>query len=85
MNFKLAPLQSATLEAENVPPPENIMDSDLNNEEVMTLKRQRSHEYFRNVKAKSTLTDNVSMSDVAESREYEIAAEVASLVTITVC
>ena len=46
----------------------------------MTLKRQHSHEYFRNVKAKSTLTDNVSMSDVAESREYEIAAEVASLI-----
>ena len=51
MIFKLGPLQSATLEAENAPPPENIMDSDLNKEEVMTLKRQHSHEYLRNVKA----------------------------------
>ena len=62
---------------ENVPPPENIMDSDLNKEEVMNLKRQHSHEYSRNAKSK---TDNVSMSDVAERREYEIAAEVASLI-----
>ena len=78
--FKSSPLQSATLNQENVPPPGNIMNSDLENEVVMDQKRQRSREYSCYVKSKRASTDGVTMSDVAESREHDIAMEVASLV-----
>eukprot|EP01031_Cornospumella_fuschlensis_P028121 gene28121-33956_t len=79
MSFIAAPLQSEALQNENLPPPNAILNADLNNPHTLRIKKRAAVAYFDGVMGKRQRTDNATRADVEEAERHLFGSKIAEI------